>query len=268
MAKSQRTTLESMLDLSIRLNGLLIPASAAEGALTRYTQPLIAINDDDTYPLSLAGSAVAVHYRDRYCLLCTRHQVLALAREPECFGLLTKDGRDSISSGGVRHFVGVNEIDYHDLVAFDFTEPCRARRDLKELFYNWTAVPPDTPSDHIVCLVLSGYPFGDQNYDLANGRRLGQLRRIIPCLLDGPEQPSDPSLLRVRPLEQLSFDPDGLSGGPAFVVQIINGVGHAFFAGIITRAGKSHIHIVRAGFVRHFMDAWIDLDQKQGKPND
>ncbi|MCD1634533.1 hypothetical protein K7H91_12195 [Martelella mediterranea] len=258
MARGRRTTLENLIDLSVRINGLLFPINTLESAVARYTQSLIAINDSDEYPLSLAGSAFAAFYRDRYIVLCTRHQLRALGRTPEAFGLLEGDGKYAITSAGVRHFTSLNESDYHDIVAFDFTEPCLERPALKQRFFDLRAFPLDVPSDQIICLIVAGYAYSDQNYDLADDRRLEQAIRILICHTDGPDQPSDAALLRVRPIESLSFDPDGLSGGGAFVLQFVNGEAQAFFAGIITRAGREHLHIVRCGFVRRFLDDFID----------
>jgi hypothetical protein len=256
MGTKRRTVIEGMLDYSVRLNGVLIPISAAERVLARHAQSLTAMNDSEDYPISLVASCICVRYRGRYLVLCTRHQLKGWNLEK--VALLTEDGRYVISSGGVRHFEGINESDFHDLAAFDFTEPCLEWEILQERFFRLEQFPPDAPSDQIVCLIASGYPFGDQDYDLENGRHLGQAKRILVCVPDGPEQPSDPALMRLRPVERLSFSPDGMSGGPAFVVQMVMGEPHAFFAGIITRAGPEYLYIVRVGFVRRFMDMWID----------
>lgn len=255
MAKN-RAIIENLLDQSIWFNGLLVPISTAESTLARYTQSLVAINESEKYPISLVASCLAVRYRSRYVLLCTRHQLKGW--NLESIALLTKDGSYGISSGGVRHFQNINETDFHDLAAFEFTEPCQEWTSLQERFFTLNDFPPDVASDQIVCLVASGYPFKDQNFDLENGKHLGLAKRIIVCAPDGPDQPSDPALMRLRTLEPLSFDPDGMSGGAAFVVQIVGGQARAYLGGIITRAGKNHIHIVRVGFVRRFLDQWIE----------
>lgn len=245
-----------MLDHSVRLNGLLIPIHAVETTLVRYAQSLIAINDNKDFPISLVGSCISVRYRARYLVLCTRHQLKNW--DLQRIALLSDDGKHAISSGGVRHFNEVNETDFHDLAAFDFTEPCPAIESLRSRFFVLEEFPPDTSSDQIVCFIASGYPFEKQDYDLANGRRLGSAKPIVACVLDEAYQPNDPALIRLRYLEPLAFSPDGMSGGPAFVVQLVKGEPHAFFAGIITRAGPRHMHIVGIGFVRRFMDLWID----------
>lgn len=245
-----------MLDYSVRLNSLLVPIGAVDTTLVHCTRSLIAVNDDDIFPISLVGSCISVRYRERYLVLCTRHQLKGW--DLQRIALLTDDGKHTISSGGVRHFNEANETDFHDLTAFDFTEPCLEIESLRERFFLLKEFPPDVPSDQIVGFVAAGYPFEKQNYDLENGRRLGRAALIVTCVLDGSNQPNDPALMRLRSTEPLTFNPNGMSGGPAFVVQMTNGEPHAFFAGIITRAGPEHIYIVGAGFVRQFMDTWLD----------
>lgn len=251
----RRTTIEQLLATSIRLNRLLVPVAAAESTLARYTHQLVAYNDDNDFPVSLVGSSIAVQYRERYLVLCTRHQLRGWCLES--ISLIPPNSHHVVTSGGVRHFEGVNDTDFHDLVAFDFTEPCLAGALPQEHFFNLAEFPPDAPSDHIVCLICSGYPTENQIYDVQDARRIGQARRVIICGLDGPNQPSDDALMRIRPLDRLDFDPDGMSGGPAFVVQIVEQEPRAYFAGIMTRAGRDHIYIVRSGFARQFMDLWV-----------
>ena len=103
-----QTTLERMLKLSVQLNGLLIPAAAVESTLARHTEPLIVWNHDDVYSCSLMGSGVAIRYRNRYLLLCTRHQLKNVldGRPSDNVGLLDKDGvqeliKSEVNAGSV-----------------------------------------------------------------------------------------------------------------------------------------------------------------------
>ncbi|UES49687.1 hypothetical protein [Roseibium aggregatum] len=176
----------------------------------------------------------------------------------EQIGLLIEKGKRTVTSGGVRRYRdGLFLTDVHDLAAFDFSEPCSELPALRNCFFEFKALPPDTLSDKVVGIIVSGYPFDDQNYDLENNRHLGQAKRIVLCKLDGPDQPRDQALLRLRTLERLNFSPDGISGGGAFVVQLEGLEARAYFAGIVTRAGRDHVHIVKSPFIQQFMDAWI-----------
>jgi len=251
LSKKITTLLEKLSSYSIRLNGLAIPLASAETVLSGYTQSLVAVNDHDEFPISLVGSCVGLTYRGRDLILCTRHQLKG--RDPESIALLTDDGQYAITSGGVRHFIDVNEYEFHDLAAFDFTEPCREKPFLKRRFFNLTELPPDTASDRIVCLIASGYPYDDQSFE---ERRIGYAKRILLCVPDGPDQYHDAGLMKLRAVNGFSFNPDGLSGGGAFVVQFVGSEPRAFFAGVITRAGSGYVHLVKAGFVSKFMDLW------------
>src|ERR1017187_2845888 len=65
----------------------------------------------------------------------------------------------------------------------------------------------------------------------------------------------DPALLCLRTNEPLDFDPDGMSGGSAFVVQIVNGAFHAHFAGIVVTGGRDRFHIIKVGHIHRFLAA-------------
>ena len=252
-----RTTLEQLLDLSVRFNGILFPPQTVESALSRYANSLVVLNDDEQFPISLAASATAVHYRGKYLLICTRHQLKDL--DAERVGLFLPGNNTVVSSAGVRHFTHVNEFEYHDLAAFDFTKPCLEIPHLKDRFFDLRAFPSDIQSDHILAFVVAGYPYEDQKYDLWESNHLGQVKRIITCeLADLSFQSQDHSLLRLRPANPINVRPSGLSGGSAFVVQLENDVPTAYFAGIVVRAGANAVSIVRAGFIQRFLDEFVD----------
>jgi hypothetical protein len=49
----------------------------------------------------------------------------------------------------------------------------------------------------------------------------------------------DPALSCLRSNEPLGFDPDGMSGGSAFVVQVVDGEFRAYFAGLVVTGGET-----------------------------
>jgi hypothetical protein len=166
---SQTTILKNLLRYSVRLNNLLIPVRDVASALARFTLSLVAANDNHAFPISLVGSCVAIKYKEHYLALCTRHQLKNW--DLERIALLTDDGKHAITSGGVRHFNEINETEFNDLVAFNFIIPCCEQPFLQERFFDFRELPPDATSDQIVCLIASGYPFYDQDFDFENGRR-------------------------------------------------------------------------------------------------
>ncbi len=248
--------IQGLLKNSIRFGQILLPIGTVESTLSRYTFPLVAANDDEVFPISLVGSSVAIKYADRYFVVCTRHQLKSW--DLERISLLVDDGKYVISSGGVRQFTELNDSDFHDLTAFDFTEPCIARPFLRERFFELKELPAETSSEEVVFLIASGYPFPDQNFALEYERKLELRKRIVICTLDGSGRSRDEALMRIRAISPIDFDLDGMSGGGAFVVQMVSRVPHAFFGGIITRAGSDVFHFVKSPFIKVFLDICIE----------
>lgn len=254
--KPSDTLIENLQHYSVRLNDVFIPVTSIESVLANSTQHLVAATDHNDFPVSLVGSCVAVNYRDRFLVLCTRHQLSDWSYER--ISLMIDDGRNAISSSGARFFEkNINDSDYHDLVAFNFTDPCAEIPRLRNLFFNLSTFPPDTSSDNVVGFIISGFPSAAQNYDLASERKLDVVKVIATCQLDGPRQPADEALLRLKPCRPIPFNPDGMSGGPAYVIQLINKQPHAYFAGIVVRANENYVYIVRSGFVRKFLESCV-----------
>ena len=245
------TIVERMSKLSVELNGIIWPGTAVEKVLARYAFNLFVHNDDPTYKISLLGSATAVRFRGRYLLLATQHQLVGT--ELERISMMSDDGEVAITSGGVRSYRMSSETDAFDLIAFDFTEPCAARPDLRPRFFDLTRIPPNVVDKAIIAFLLTGYPFKDQRYEVHETNQLGLARRLVTCLPES--QPSDDALLSVRSTTPLPHDPDGMSGGSAFVVQESNGQFDAYFAGIIVRGGREIFHVIKAGYVFSFLSS-------------
>ena len=118
-------------------------------------------------------------------------------------------------------------------------------------FFSFRDTAPDTTPDKQVFILCTGFPFDDQRYEL-DENHLGSGRRNVLCRLgDGS---NDPALLRLNTPKGIDFDPNGMSGGSAFVCIEREGQLQIFFAGIITRGGRDGFYIVKAGFVREFLD--------------
>lgn len=246
-----------MLNRSVKLNGILLPIATVESALARYADNLVVWNDHPQYSVSLSGSMTLVHYQGKYLALCCNHQ-LGNQHPPEQVSLLDRDGRMCTSSGGMRSMTHKNETDFTQLIAFDFTEPCAAIPSLSSRFFNLQAFPPDLPSNEVLFFITAGFPTKDQNYRMEEARALDLVKRIgIFRLGDKERQPSDEALLEITPLAPLDFDPDGLSGGSAFVVVMQNGEPTAYFSGLIMRGGRTSLQILKIGFIRRFLNQII-----------
>ncbi len=108
---------------------------------------------------------------------------------------------------------------------------------------------------NIVAFIVAGYPSGEQKYELYDKNHLGTVRHIVTAELDG--QPEDQALLRLKFVRDLDFDPDGLSGSPAFVVQVDGNGSRVFLGGMIVRSGKSYCHILKSGYLWEFLSAFV-----------
>ena len=246
--------IERVIGRAVRLNGLLIPAEGVDTALARYVQQLCVHFDVKEWPFSLAGSTTLIAYRSRFFAVCCRHQLKGHDLQKAC--LIVNGGADVITSGGHSMFPEANATDFHDLMAFDFTEPCAAGALNPSLFFHFSQLPPDHLVEDVVCIVCAGYPTSAQRYEVDEGR-LGSARCRVLCK-PGPDS-QDPALKRALVSTPLSFDPDGMSGGSAFVCLDDGGRFEAYFAGVITRGGCDGFYFVKSGAVRRFLDMAISL---------
>jgi hypothetical protein len=243
------TVLDQLTNTSVRFNGLLIPAKALESTLGRYVDNLIVWNNHDVHKISLVGSAVPLLFGGRYFLICTNHQLAG--RDPENVSIMGRDGQKLVTSSGMRCFSDETLPHYLDLAAFDFTEPCEVLPDSKKWFFVLRDIPPDTTNSDIVAVVVAGFPAADQKYEVEEANHIGKVKRIVVCQ---PEPSSkDSALLCLYVKDGLGFNPDGMSGGSAFVIQQIGAELHAFFAGMIVTAGKDRFHIIKVGPIKQFL---------------
>jgi hypothetical protein len=244
--------LDQFADHGVNVNGLIIPGRSIESVLASHVFNLVVNNNDDTFKLSLVGSATAVRYRGREILLTTQHQLRGI--DESQVAMLTDSGGHIITSGGRRGYnLPHADTDAYDIVAFDFTEPCKDWPELTKRFFDLTGGSPNVLNVEILAMLLSGYPSSDQAYEIHENNHLGIVRRQIVCM--PYSQPSDDALLTVKAVRALDKHPDGMSGGSAFVIQIEHGQPRAYFAGIILRGGEEFFTILKAGYVIAFLNS-------------
>lgn len=247
------TALGQFANHGVDVNGLIIPGRLVESTLARHAFNLIVNNSgDENFKVSLFGSATAVCRGGREILLTTQHQLRGI--EPSQVAMLTDSGSHIITSGGYRGYPPHPQTDANDIVAFDFTEPCKDRPELKKHFFDLSKVPREVEvaDAQVIAMLLSGYPADDQIYDIFEKNHLGLTRRQVVC--QPHSQPSDDALLTVRVVRPLEKHPDGMSGGSAFVIRLEQGRPRACFAGIVVRGGRDFFTILRAGVVCAFID--------------
>lgn len=248
---------QRFLELAAKVGSVIVPGASLERYLSSFSQPLFVWTHDEDFPVSIRGSATLVAYKDRYYAISTMHQLAGIDYEDVC---LMTEGSNTITSGGSRCFTnpsGATETDAYDIVAFDFTEPVHEGALSPHEFFSFDEVPPDCPNTEILVWLLSGYPSADQDYDLYEARRLETIKRV---LFGKPShQSNDEGLLAGKFHKPLDFPPDGMSGGPVFTVQVDpSGRVEAYFGGLILRAGQTHFHFLKSGFVRGFLDSFLE----------
>ncbi len=188
-------------------------------------------------------------------LVCSRHQIQGC--ELRDVGLRRPDGNDFVMSSESwtsRKGTHTQDSDAYDIVAFDFSKPVTDNLIPGESFFKFEQVPADTFNSNILAFIVAGYPSGKQKYELYDKNHLGTFRYILTAQPDG--QPEDQALLKLKFIQDLDFDPDGLSGGPAFVVQRVGSEPRVFLGGMIIRSGKSHCYILKSGFLWEFLNSF------------
>lgn len=244
------------LDTAVSVNGLFVPARAVQSMLGHYSLNLCVWTHDDVFKLNLLGSATPLFYRGHFLVLCTSHQIRNV--DPKDVSILTEDGEFAVTSSGYRApLIGPEgmDCDLQDIVVFVFDDACEQHPSLRRRFFKLEDFPSDCWSDDIVVVLNYGYPSQEQLYELEDKNHLGS--RCRSTALTFQSQPQDETLLNLKPLKYLTFDPDGLSGGPNFVIQKSRNDLKAFFAGVTVRGGKHNIYIVKSRYIRGLLDAAV-----------
>jgi hypothetical protein len=85
--------------LGVSLNGVIVPGRSIEGILARHALSLVINNEgDETFKVSLPGSATAIRYRGHDLMLITQHQLKGV--DESQVAMLTDDGSRIITSRG------------------------------------------------------------------------------------------------------------------------------------------------------------------------
>lgn len=251
------TIIASLVQTSVEQNGLLIPGRLLESALSRYCVPLGYWTEDSRFPVSIPGSATLLKYRKRYILACTRHQLKGLSNLRNICVILSPDHKTRcITSGGYLIFhKDANEDDHTEIALFDFTAPATALPELKPMFFDLQRRHPHACAEDVVAVITYGYPTEKRNIDYDSGK-FEVSKRVVVCTYEGEGR--DVAVHILQPTAPINFVPDGMSGGPAFVVlKTANGFS-VYFAGMNVRGNESKMCVIKAGAIQIMMDRLID----------
>lgn len=248
--------MQRMFALSVRHNDLLIPARGLEVMLAQHSTCLAVLSGVEEYPVYLPGSATLLKYRERYFLVCTRHQLRQVTDfSSVCLMIPSeRETRCITSAGAIWWPHDRNEGDHNDIAVFDFTEPCLEIPELRSKFFVFREQHPNRAASNVVSVITYGYPVAGRNCDFASGSiALGH--HAILCRYAGGG--SDEAIHVVDPLQPISFDPDGMSGGPAFCVLDDESSFSLHFADVNVRASRTRIMLIKAGAVQMMLNASI-----------
>ncbi len=263
-----RNIKNSLYGLSVNLNGLIIPAKLIEDHLMQYCTSLGVLTGNEVYPIYIPGSATLIRYKGRYFMICTRHQLTDTPNfEDVCLLTPRADGQTNCTtSGGARWIKQGNEGDHQQIVIFDFTEPCRENPELKPMFFDFRQQHPSMPADRIVAFITYGYLTTKAKFDYENGK-IEQVRARVISRFVPPG--ADDALHIIEPISPLDFDPDGMSGGPAFCVVMENlDEFSVHLAGVTVRGSSTRLRLIKAGAVQAMLDAVIhDPSPNVAHPN-
>ena len=244
--------LPSLMETSVSLNGLFIPSRNLEKHLTTFCKSLNVWTRDPIHKIQLLGSGTPVKFRDRYLVVCSAQQLDDIDPKDVC--LLYSDGGLAITSSGVRYFKAPvrRETDEFDIAVFDFTEALEEHTSFRSHFWNFDYVPPTVSSDHVLAILACGFPFDDQVYELWEKNHLRTRIRAAVALLEN--QPTDHALLKARYQSPLDIDPNGMSGGPVYVVQLVGEVPTVYLGGMMLRSGREYLYFLKSGFIMDFLN--------------
>ena len=257
-----RSIIDDMRKMAVDHNGLIIPGRLIENMFAQYCVPLGYWTSFEQWPISIPGSATLIRYRGRYIMACTRHQLAGLSgTEDICVMLPNGPGQTRcITSGGTISFQDeMRDGDHHEIALFDFTEPAMAEPDLKPMFLDFRRQHPSIPASEVVGVITYGYPIEGRNMDYDAGN-LGLVKQKVVCRYEG--QGADDAVHIIRPVVPLTFNPDGISGGPAFTIIMAHAGFEIHLAGINVRGGRELIRVIKAGAVQLMMDRMISLRPK------
>jgi hypothetical protein len=244
----------SSIKLSIPVNGVLVRMDRIIGALRRYCHPVIFHNGDTPLELSQGGSSLLFSYQGKKYLLCTKHQIANLGRNPADAIIISREaGVSKAHSPGEAHWIQVKgegqknleDVLLIDYSAHDFQHDLTVSFLHLDLSKNLNTIPAkDIRLIFAVAYLASSTDYEPQyeEHDLAGLNMTSRWSKIYleqsaAHLMDTENRiamvvhPDAPNNL---------MDMDGASGAPVFFVyQDKYDNAYLGFAGIITHANSS-----------------------------
>lgn len=247
----QTTILEDRIVSSVKVGRVLVSIADLPSYLNKFVRNLA--NYDDTIlgnELQLIGSTTGVACFGKKFFVATKHQLKSVS--PKNVSILVPGTEVCMTTAGFSEVTSrTSDDDVYDLCAFDFSPQERDTSHLNGGFFDLFSETVWTPEEDVLDFVAAGHAFEDQVFDIVDNRQVHCVIRSVDC--GRLEQPNDPCLGRVHPLEEMNFDPNGFSGGAVFAICLANGQAIAKLAGIMHRANSSIIHFIKADHVLNLL---------------
>ncbi len=259
-----RTTFELERLLSyVRIRDVWFTADDALNVLRKSATTLFHYSGFESWEVSYRGSCSLVQYRGRYFCVATRHQISGL--EVEGIAILADGVNRYLTSGGFSTLGDsdkLKESDQYDLVILDYSKPVASGK-IDENKFHAIGTEYLRDNEEVVCMILYGYASSDQRFDTIDDRDFGErlshlhlAKREILCNYFGDSYES--SVFKLRSVEKLSCDFNGISGAPVFAISGPPGDFCAKFAGLVVRAGNGVIHCIKHTAITRLLDRYLE----------
>ena len=243
---SVKSILGNRLLTSIECNGLYIPSSGITEYCGRYSNPALYYDENfGTFGLSRGGSATYVTYRSRYFVITSKHQQRKLNADYKTFCVHNTERSTFITSHSV-HFPLNDPEENHDFLVYEFTDAVNDGALSQHIWFDINRQDFAQPTIKPNFVITVGFPAHRASIIYEEDRYTRAPNAVI-----GKEcPPTISNRLCFAPIEQIKFDPKGMSGAPVFGIVLEDLKYSLFFAGIVTEANTKKFHFYKA---RHIL---------------
>ena len=232
------TIIGSRAFTAVKCNDLLVPANSLGNYLRSFTEPALFHTEGmGEFHLTKSGSLFKFKYKERYFVLTTKHQVTgkncAYSYEQVC---LMDYSANSLVSSSMVVFPeeSSTEGQAYDCLLFEYTTSVTEGKLTPHGWYKLSEIERQYPTPAPILACAIGYPSyrNEINYET---KHFG----VSPNIVWGQETNFGmEGRLAFKPLNEVLFDPSGMSGGPVFGCKLVEEKLVMFFAGVLTNATK------------------------------
>jgi hypothetical protein len=255
------TILGSIVNTSLRIGDLFVPARITTSFLHKFVDPaLIYTNLDYPYEFTKSGSITKVKYRDRYFALISEHQITKGQYSPDDLIVLNPYNR-LLCTSGAYYYQKTDEPGavHQDLLIFEFTEPVKSGDLPSHFWYNIDKNKPFYKKPMPARLICIGYPSEVNNIDFDTPRYDAKAVAVSGT----PVRSSLRQRISFVPDDAPIYDPQGMSGGGVFALSVQNFEPHVFFAGLLTNASVERFNFISATRICAALDRILSNDASQ-----